>query len=65
MKSLCIKSVKNCGSSYTAGVIYNSCPVLCGYQISDDTESSWEDCDIKSVSVFLDRDYKEHFQTVK
>lgn len=61
MKSLCIKSARG----YEAGVVYNSCPVLCGYQVSNDPKSSFETCDIKSVSVFLDRDYTEHFQTVK
>lgn len=60
MKSLCIKST----DSFREGVTYNSRPVLCGYQISSDTERSFYDCDIKSIKVFLDENYKQHFKTV-
>ena len=61
MKSLCIKNTMD----YAAGVIYNSCPVLGGYQISSDTENSFLDCDIKSIFVFLDERYSEFFKTAQ
>ena len=60
MKSLCFKSTQD----YRAGVVYNSCPCLCGYQISSDTDHSFRDCDIETVNVFLEKEYAEHFRTV-
>ena len=61
MKALCIKDT----GEFKAGIVYNSCPVLCGYQISSDTERTFREADIKSVHVFLDSNYAEHFRTVR
>ena len=61
MKSLCTKSIRG----YKEGVIYSSCPVLSGYQVSVDTDHRIDDCDIKSIHVFLDSTYANHFRTIK